>query len=116
MEPRSVYRKSWNESKCWHRKPSRTSGFLSHPFDDRRRLHAVAAAPPLQTELAAGRFQAGKHLGHETGAGSAQRMAVSDGAAPRVHLFHVRPAFAGPSQNHGGERLIDLDPVEVRNA
>ena len=41
-------------------------------------------------------------------------MAQGDGAAVDVHLVHVRLHDLGPGEHHGGEGLVDLDHVEVR--
>ena len=49
----------------------------------------------------------------QLGAGAAERMAEGDGAAVHVDLAHVGLELLLPGQHDRGERLVDLEQVDV---
>ena len=77
----------------------------------------MAIAPPAHIEIRADGLVAALELvqggGDQPGAGGADRVAEGDRAAVDVDLVHVDPVLAGPREDDGGERLVDLEQVEV---
>ncbi len=62
-------------------------------------------------ESAAAQFEEQRQ--QQTRAGHAERMAEGDGAAVHVDLVAIQPQFLLDRQVLRGERLVDLDEVEV---
>src|SRR4051812_3565828 len=77
------------------------------------RSEAAAAAHRDQRRLAVGALELVHRLGDEHGAGRAERMAERDRPSVRVHAIDVGPELALPREHDRGERLVDLDDVDV---
>ncbi len=76
---------------------------------DAHRLHGVAAATARQLV---------KHCGEDPAAGGADRVAERDAGAHRVEsrIGRVEPELDQHGQDLGGERLVELDDVEIASA
>src|ERR671910_680079 len=88
----------------------------SEPFDDGDVGLASALAHRLQAPAPAGALELIEQRGHEPGAGGAQRVPEGDGAAVDVDLGRVGAGLAPPGDHDRGERLVDLDEVDVVEA
>ena len=77
----------------------------------------VPSPPPQHIDdeavASAGALELVERLGEEHRARAAERMAEGDGAAVGVHLLHVRVDLLRPREHDGGERLVDLERVDV---
>ncbi len=52
-------------------------------------------------------------LGHQNGAGGAQRVAVGDRAAIWVEAKRIDRVLVQPGQRHAGEGLVDLEQINI---
>src|SRR3712207_9187517 len=75
---------------------------LPAPAAQRGGTHATAAAAQLQ-----------RHVEHDPGAAHADRVAEGDRAAVGVDLLRVDPELLRGDERDSGERLVELDQVEV---
>ena len=100
--------------RSWSGPPNgRVGGVQPEAFDDGRVGHAAALAHRLQTVAAAGALELVEQRGHQASAGAAERMAERDRAAVDVDLAHVGVQLLLPREHDRGERLVDLDQVDV---
>src|SRR5581483_11887191 len=74
---------------------------------------AAAAAQARRAEAAAAPGQLVAQVHGQPGAGGADRMPQRDRAAVHVDLLRVDREVAHGLDGHGGERLVDLDQVQV---
>ena len=84
--------------------------------DDQRVALAAAAAQRRGADAAAAALQLERQVQGDPGAGHADRVAQRDGAAVDVDLVLVDAQLAGRDEPDRGERLVDLDEVEVGRA
>src|SRR5690606_23142980 len=89
------------------------TGGESDPLDDGGHAHAAADAQGDQRVAAVAALQLVDHGAGDHGAGGAQRVAHGDGAAVDVQLLVRDVQVLLELQDHGGERLVDLDQVDV---
>src|SRR6266508_4180193 len=77
--------------------------------------HALAAtdAHRFESERPVGGLQAVDESGHDAGARHAERVAKGDAAAVHVELVPIDAEVLGGRNDLGGERLVDLDEVDV---
>ena len=92
---------------------TRSGRIRSEALDDGAGAEAAAAAHGHQAVAAAGALELVEGLGHQDGAGAAERVAEGDGAAVGVDLGQVDVELLCPGQHDRGERLVDLDDVDV---
>src|SRR5688500_10650953 len=85
---------------------------LGHADDEGVAL-APATAQRGRADPAAATAQLEAQVQRETGARHADRVPERDGAAVDVDLVQVQPELLGRGQPDRGERLVDLDEVEV---
>ena len=81
-----------------------------------RLSHALAAADAhgLHAEGLVRLLEVVDQGGHDAGAGHAERVTEGDGAAVDVHLrVEVDAQVTGRADDLAGERLVDLDEVDV---
>ena len=74
---------------------------------------AAAAAQGGRTDAAAATLELEREVQHDPGAGHADRVAERDRAAVDVDLVRVEAELAGRLDADRGERLVELDQVEV---
>src|SRR5207248_2004394 len=74
---------------------------------------AAAFAHGLEAVTPAGALELVEQRGHEAGTSGAERVTEGDGAAVHVDLAEVEPGFLLPREHDRGERLVDLDEVDV---
>src|SRR5262245_17680879 len=86
---------------------------LAQPFDDGDVRLAAALAHRLEAKASAGPLELVEEGRHEARAGRAERMPEGDRAAVHVHAIEIRTGLALPREDHRGERLVDLDQVDV---
>ena len=91
----------------------RSAVSLGEALDDHRHALAATDAHRLEADGAAGVLEAVEQRGHDAGAGHAERVAEGDGAAVDVQLVVADAELAGGGHHLGGERLVDLDEVDV---
>jgi hypothetical protein len=77
-----------------------------------------AQVRPMRVNGAAGAagVVTGLSIGHQDRAGSTERVAERDRAAVGVGLLQRGAGVRGPGEQHGGERLVDLEHVDVADA
>ena len=73
----------------------------------------TAAAHAHQAQVGFAQFQFGDHAGDQARPGGADGMSERDRSAVDVDPFGVGFQFALPRQHHRGERLVDLEQVDV---
>ena len=89
------------------------------PYRQLRRSMIMAMPWPPPTHIVSrpnvlvGVLQAVDQRGHDAGAGHAERVTEGDGAAVDVELVHRDAEVLGRRDDLGGERLVDLDQVDV---
>src|SRR5580704_8323954 len=76
----------------------------AHPGADAQRREAVATTSPLEFV---------EQRADDHAAGRTERMAHRDRATVDVHLLELEVHLLGEPEHDGGERLIDLDQVEI---
>ena len=84
-----------------------------HPFHEQGRPLADPDAHGGQATAAVGAFEPPHQGDQEPGSGAAQRVTEGDGAAVGVHDVRVEAEVADACDRLGGERLVELDGVEV---
>src|SRR5216683_4876466 len=89
---------------------------LLHALEQRSRAESATAAHRDDRSLTVRPLELVKCLGDEPAAGRAERMAKRNRAAVRIHTSHVGLKRARPAKDHGGERLIDLEQVDVADS
>src|SRR5262249_6897407 len=82
-------------------------------LEQQRRALAAAAAQRRRTEPAAAAAQLVQERQRDPGAGGAERVADRDRAAVDVHDVGADTEFAHGRDADRGERLVDLDEVQV---
>src|SRR4051794_35592402 len=82
-------------------------------FEDGGEALADADAEGGDPVLAAAAAQLAAEGAGEAGAGAAERVAEGDRAAVDVEPLFVDPELTGAGEDLGGERLVDLDQVDV---
>ena len=82
-------------------------------LDDRAGAEPATAAHRHEAVAPAGALELVERLGEEDRTRAAERVAQGDGAAVRVHLLHVGVDLLRPREHDGGERLVDLERVDV---
>src|SRR4029453_15340701 len=85
-------------------------------LDDGAGAEATAAAHAHEADVAVDALELVERLGHEDGARAAQRVTQGDGAAVDVGALDVGAELTLPGQHHRGERLVDLEQVDVADA
>src|SRR5215472_14725199 len=85
----------------------------SKALDDAGGGHGAASTHRDQGGGRVTPFQLVQGGGEQAGAGAAHRVAERDGAAVDVDLVRVGLVHAQPGQHHRGERLVDLEQVDV---
>src|SRR4051794_38444383 len=85
-------------------------------LDDHGHALATAAAHRLQAELLVVELEAVDQRAGDAGAGHAEGVAHGDGAAVHVQLVLVDAEVAGGRDDLRGERLVDLEQVDVADA
>src|SRR5437588_13006076 len=88
-------------------------GSNSAAADQRAGPQTAAAAHRDEGVLSVASLELVDGLGDEDGARPAQGVAEGDGAAVGVDPVHVGAGLPGPAEHDGGERLVDLDDVDV---
>src|SRR5947199_3689851 len=83
------------------------------PLDDGDVGLAAALAHRLQAVAAAGALELVQQRGHEPGAGRAERVAETDRTAVHVDLVEIGLRLSLPREQHGCERLVELDEVDL---
>src|SRR5204863_7781976 len=73
----------------------------------------TAAAHRHEADLLVGALELVQQGGDQARAGRAERVAEGHRPAVDVDAVHVGVQFAPPGGDHGGERLVDLDQVDV---
>src|SRR5579862_302947 len=94
-------------------RPAHNPAIRSQPLDDGDVRLSAALAHGLQTVACAAPLELVQQRRHEARAGRAERVAEGDAAAVHVDAREVRVELALPGEHHGGERLVDLDQVDV---
>src|SRR5260370_82745 len=84
-------------------------------FDDGGVGLAAALAHGLEPVPAAGALELVHQLGHQDRPGGAEWMAERDRTAVGVRLGQRSTGVGRPRDEHGGERLVDLEDVDVRD-
>src|SRR3984885_15642061 len=87
----------------------------SDALDDRRGAHAPADAQRDERRALAGALELVERRAEDHRAGCAQRMAHGDRAAVDVDLAVVEVERLAKAQHDRGERLVDLEEVDVVN-
>src|ERR1700729_935549 len=85
----------------------------SQTLNDRGVGHAAALTHRLQPVPTAALLERVDQRGHNASAAGTQRMPDGDRAAVHVRLGQIGPSVFGPGQHHRGERLVDLEQVDV---
>src|SRR6266700_8238210 len=85
----------------------------SQALNDRHVSLAAALAHREQAAPAAGADERVQQRGEEPRAGRAERVAKGDRATARVDPGEVRAGLALPGKHNRGERLVDLDQVDL---
>src|SRR5262245_46913563 len=85
----------------------------SEPLDDRAGPEPAAAAHRDESERAVDALELVQRRGDEARAGGTDRVAECDGRPVGVHVAEVWVHVAFPREHDRGERLVDLDCVEV---
>src|SRR4051812_10968664 len=91
----------------------RRSRGSAQALDDGGVGQAATLAHRLQPVTAAGALQLVEERGHELRARAPERVTEGDGATVDIDLVHVGMVLLLPGQHHGGERLVDLEQVDV---
>src|SRR3954454_18160760 len=91
----------------------RARPYRPQPLDDRAGAEPAAAAHRDEPERAVHALELVQRRGDEPRACGTDRMAERDGAAVGVHVAEVRVHLTFPREHDRGERLVDLDRVEV---
>src|SRR4051812_32437579 len=73
----------------------------------------AAPAQGRRSDAASAPAQFRRQGQHQPGSGHADRVTERDGSAVDVHLVQWDVQFAYGSQGHSGERLVDLEQVQV---
>src|SRR6266851_3057896 len=89
---------------------------LLHTLEQRSRAQSATAAHRDDRSLTVRPLELVKRLGDEPAAGRTERMAKGDRTAVRIHTSHVGLKRPRPAKDHGGERLIDLEQVDVADS
>src|SRR5918994_5152225 len=101
----------------WWGRPSRsTTGPTrrsAQALDDGGVGHAAALTHRLQAVAAPGALELVEQRGEQLVARAPERVAEGDGAAVHVGLRQVAAGPELPGQHDGGERLVDLEQVDV---
>src|SRR5688500_250347 len=84
-----------------------------HPFDQRGGPEAATAAHGHQSVASIRPLQLEDRLGDEDATGASERVRECKGAAVDVDLLPGRLDLALPGKHVRGERLVDLDHVDV---
>src|SRR4030067_1134446 len=84
-----------------------------HSLDDGSDALADANAHGCQAVTAAAFFHLVDQRCHDARAAAAERMAERDGAAVDVQFLQVDAELPGASQHLRGERLVDLDEIDL---
>src|SRR5712691_11718304 len=82
-------------------------------FQDGRVGQAAGFAHGLQGQAGAACVHGVDQGGHQPGAAGPERVADGDGAAMDVDFVQVGAGFALPGEHDAGERLVDLEQVDV---
>src|SRR5690242_15257082 len=90
-------------------------GRLVQALDHHRLAHAAGHAHRLDAVAAAGGLQAVDERGHDARPGHPERMAEGDRAAERVELVVGDAELLLAGHDLRGERLVDLDDVDLVN-
>src|SRR5262245_7815194 len=98
----------WFEGKTKRTPPTSEQTSASQPLDDGAGAETTAAAHRDQAVAPVDAVELVHRLGHQDGAGSAERVAVGDGPAVGVGLLQVGADLLGPRQHDRGECLVDL--------
>src|SRR5258708_40325165 len=85
-------------------------------FDQGGVGHAAALAHGLEAVAAAGALKLVDQSGHQAGAAGAERVAEGDCAAVDIYFRKIGASLALPGDHYAGERLIDLDAIDVVDA
>src|SRR5439155_21723294 len=93
--------------------PRMTRSSISQPLDDRHVGLSATFAHRLQAVAPAGALELVEQGRHQTHAGGTERVAERDGAPVHIDLGKVGPGLPLPCEHDGGERLVDLDEVDV---
>ena len=105
-------RRAMGASRCWQSRATRAqrrSRMVPVPRPPPQHMVTRPVAPPVRSQLVHG-------LGEQDGAGAAERVAEGDGAAVGVDPVEVGAELLGPRQHDRGERLVDLEDVDVVDA
>src|SRR5882724_11823124 len=89
---------------------------LGPSLDDHSVSQTARLADHLEAEAAVALLQRIEKRRGQSSPGRAQRMAKGDGSPVDVDLAEIGPDLAGPRQHHRGERLVDLEQVDVSKA
>src|SRR6266700_4012311 len=93
--------------------PTRGEGEKSNPLDDGRGAHAAADAQRDQRGLLVGALELVEHGAEDHRTRRPQRMAERDCSAIDVDLGAVDVEGLHVAQHHGGERLVQLEQIDV---
>src|SRR3954447_1442848 len=85
------------------------------PLDDHRLAHPAGHAHGLQAVGRIERVEVVEQRGHDPRAGHAERVPEGDRAAERVEPLGVEAELVAARDDLGGERLVELDHVDVRD-
>src|SRR3954447_19226876 len=94
-------------------RPSASGAKRLDALDDRAGAEAAAAAHRHEAYLLVRALELVQEGGDQPRAGGAERVPERDRAAVDVDAVHVRLELAAPGRDNGGERLVDLDQVDV---
>ena len=101
-----------------HHQPNpKSQNNLTEPYWTASRIIALASPPASHIVCRAYRAPRARKRVHEggrqPGAARAERVAEGDGAAVHVDLGEVGAGLLLPGQDDAGERLVDLEQVDV---
>src|SRR3954447_21327953 len=121
LENRSMARRREGSIRPFYHTPVRPgtrggsgrAGGPLHALEQRARPEAAAAAHGHEPDLLVGALHLVQERGDEPGARRPQRVTEGHGPAVDVDPVHVGPELPPPGRDHGSERLVDLDEVDV---
>src|SRR6478752_5400371 len=93
--------------------PFGTDGGSGQPFDDHGHAHPAADAHGFQPDRAVGAAQTVDQGAGDPGPAHPEGVPEGDGPAVHVQLVDVDAQVAVAGADLGGERLVDLDEIEV---
>src|SRR5437764_3859584 len=97
----------------WGREGKAGCAGSGEAFDDHGHALAAADAHALEPIAGAGVLETVEERGHDPRASHAERVTEGDRAAVRVELLPRDAELSGRRHHLRGERLIDLDQVDV---